>query len=324
MDTTIVEYPFPIVRKACIDVGSNSILLTVEEQVPENKWVQIHEDSCVTALGEGVKQTGLLTEKGMVATLEAVKNFSNQAQLLGAEEVIIGATMAVRIAKNQSEFLQRAEDQQTQMIVLSGDQEAQLGFESVAYDAAFSTLDRISIIDPGGQSTELTTAVRNGEDWKILFRRSFPIGTLALRGGLLSSEKLDSSQLLRGVYELDDIIGLTYLPRQAGTAVVLGATGTNIISIREKMTTWQPDLVHGARLDVEEVSKMAEWLSGMTDNERAAVIGMEKGRERTIHIGCLILERFLFAIREIECKVSVRGWRHALLERGLPHNLSLN
>jgi exopolyphosphatase / guanosine-5'-triphosphate,3'-diphosphate pyrophosphatase len=51
----------------------------------------------------------------------------------------------------------------------------------------------------------------------------------------------------------------------------------------------------------------------MTDAERSQVAGIEPGREKTIHIGALILERFLYALRQERAVVSVRGWRHAML-----------
>jgi exopolyphosphatase / guanosine-5'-triphosphate,3'-diphosphate pyrophosphatase len=34
-----------------------------------------------------------------------------------------------------------------------------------------------------------------------------------------------------------------------------------------------------------------------------------------LHAGALILERFLQALHVLGCRVTVRGWRHALLER---------
>jgi exopolyphosphatase/pppGpp-phosphohydrolase len=49
----------------------------------------------------------------------------------------------------------------------------------------------------------------------------------------------------------------------------------------------------------------------MTDAERQAVPGVDPGRGRTIHAGCLILERFLNALAAPGVWVSVRGWRHA-------------
>lgn len=304
-------------RKAVIDVGSNSVLLVVAE-LQEGQWTSIFEDTDVTALGEGTKATGLLGEPGVTATLEALDRFYKRARELEAESILAGVTMAARIATNTPEFLARAEAQNTPVFVLSGEQEAELGFLSVATDPLFASQSRISIIDPGGQSTELVTADRVGSEWVVRFRRSYPVGTLGLRSTNFPNERIDPMAMLKGASYIDDLIGLCYRPNQSGVAVVLGASGTNLISIREKLMTWIPERVHGARLDYEEVSKAFGWLGPMSDNERAGVPGLEPGRERTIHLGALILERFLFALRTGECLVSVRGWRHALLERGLP------
>jgi exopolyphosphatase / guanosine-5'-triphosphate,3'-diphosphate pyrophosphatase len=301
------------VRKAILDVGSNSVLMIVAEQTPTG-WNLIEETSAVTALGEGTKQTGLLSEGGMSRTLEAIQTAFLRAKELGANEVFAGVTMAARIASNTPEFLARAQAQQTAVVVLSGEEEAQLGFLAVADDPIFADCPRISIIDVGGHSTELVTADRAESGWNVRFRRSYPIGTLAIRGEMHDQASLDGLDLMRVARDLDDRIGLCYRPHQSGQAVVLGATGTNLVTIRERMTDWQPELVHGVRLDYEEVSKAAGWLSPMTDQERAAVIGIENGREKSIHLGAIILERFLYTLRTIDCRVSVRGWRYALLD----------
>lgn len=304
-------------RKAVIDVGSNSVLLVVGE-FDGVGWKTVYDGTRVTALGEGTKATGLLGEPGMKATLEALAEFFAKAHELEATEVISAATMAARIATNTDAFLARAAAQGTPTIVLSGEDEAELGFLAVAEDPLFADHPRISIVDPGGQSTELVTADRTKSGWKVHFRRSYPIGTLGLRSTHLPNERLGPREILQAIAYIDDIIGLAYRPDEAGLAIVLGATGTNLITIRERMTEWQPEKVHGAWLDYEEVSKAFGWLGSMSDAERAAVEGMEKGREKTIHLGALILERFLFALRSHGCRVSVRGWRHALLEHGIP------
>lgn len=297
-------------RRAVLDVGSNSVLVLVSERAG-TEWVPIAETTAVTALGEGTKATGLLSERSMTATLAAIAEGYALARSLGADQIKAGVTMAGRIATNTPDFLARAEAQGTPVFVLSGEDEAELGFQAVVGDPIFKDVPRLSIIDVGGHSTELVTAEKD----RVLFRKSFPIGTLALRGGSLSEEIPDGLSLLRASREIDELIGVEYRPREAGVAVALGATGTNLITIREKMVDWEPDKVHGHWLDYEEVSKAVGWLSIMTDTERAAVPGMEKGRERTIHLGSLILERFLYMIHVLGCRVSVRGWRHAMLER---------
>lgn len=303
-------------RKAVLDVGSNSVLLLVAER-QEGRWEPIHESAAVTALGEGTKATGLLSDAARERTLLALREMFTRARELGADSILAGATMAARIATNTPQFLAEAEAQGTPVFVVSGEQEAQWGFLAVANDPLMSDADRISIVDPGGHSTEIVTADRTPNGWDVKFRKSFPIGTLGLKSDMLPDEQIDSFSLFQAALRLDDLIGLCYLPRASGKVVVLGASGTNLITIREAMPAWDPHRVHGQYLDYEEVSRAVGWMSPMTDSERAAIVGMERGREKTIHLGALVLERFLFALRAHGTYVSVRGWRHALLEEGL-------
>ncbi len=239
-------------RRAAIDVGSNSVLLLVAEW-RETGWVTIRETTAVTALGEGTKATKLLSERAMTDTLAALRDAFETARQLEASPIVAAVTMAGRIATNTPEFLARAQSQNTPVEVLSGEEEAELGFRSVATDPNFGAHPRLAIIDVGGHSTDLVIADR-GESWKVHFRRSFPVGTLALRGSL-SNESPSGLDLLRASAEIDQLIGMECLPHQGGFAVALGATGTNLVTIRERMTVWDPGVVHGAWLDYEEVSK---------------------------------------------------------------------
>lgn len=303
--------------KASIDVGSNSVLLLVEERRAES-WKPLIERTAITSLGEGVKQTGVLSEESMKRTLEALADFFAIAREAGAAEIEAGATMAARIASNTQTFLDRARAQGTPVFVLSGTDEAELGFRAVVSDPVFAGESLISIVDVGGQSTEIATAERRGTEWHTVIRKSFPIGTLALLGSTLKEERPEPKALLAACLEIDAAIGLDYSGGQAGVAVALGATGTNLVSIREKLAKWSPELVHGALLTYEEISKASASLFGLTVHERSRLTGIEPGREATLPVGALILERCLYALRAEECRVSVRGWRHALLEEGLP------
>lgn len=301
-------------RRAVIDVGSNSVLLTVAE-FADGTWTPILETTEVTALGEGVKVTGVLGEAGMSETLGAVKRAYEQATMLGAA-VTAAVTMAARIAKNTDTFLERARGQATPIEVLSGEDEAQLGFMAVANDPAFLRFQTISIVDVGGHSTEVVTALRFGDGWDVKLRKSFSVGTLGLMSGLLSDEKPSGIARFRAAAEIDNVFGLDYGPSQSGAVIALGATGTNLVSIRDRMAVWNPVAVHGAYLDYEEISRAVAWLSSLSLAERSGVVGMEPGRERTLPGGALILERALYGLKSEGCYVSVRGWRHALIERG--------
>ncbi len=299
--------------KAAIDVGSNSVLLLVE-QYQDGKWHVIHENTYITALGKHTKQTGLLQEESVKDTLKALKQAFSEARHHGANEILAGVTMAARIAKNADDFLERAKNQATPIQILTGDQEAELGFFATAADPLFSKHPILTTIDIGAQSTEIVTGRQNNHSWEILFKKSYPVGALGLRADILSSESPDLLARKHAANEMDEFFAFPYQGKDAGTAVTLGATGTNLISIFKKMTIWQPSLVHGVYLSEDQLKQMIMTLFNLTDAGRSALVGIEPGREFTLHIGALILNQILYKLHIQGCLVSVRGWRHAFLE----------
>jgi exopolyphosphatase/guanosine-5'-triphosphate,3'-diphosphate pyrophosphatase len=244
--------------------------------------------------------------------LAALRRAYQKARGQGAEEVLAAGTMALRIATNADEFLADAERQGTPVRVLSGEDEAALGLQAVVRDPALGGSPRVTVMDVGGHSTEITTAVEGS----AVFLRSFPVGALGLREGPLADESPDPPAVLRAGRLIDDALGFRYLPGQAGTAVTLGATGTNLVTIRDGIAEWDAARVHAQILSYGQVSRSVSRLMALTDLERRSLVGMEPGREKTLHIGALILERCMYAVGIEECTVSTRGWRHALLERG--------
>jgi exopolyphosphatase/guanosine-5'-triphosphate,3'-diphosphate pyrophosphatase len=279
------------------------VLLTVAEQAG-NAWRVLHETSAVTALGADARETGMIGEESAQRTLEAIEGAVREAVAMAADVRAYG-TMALRIAANAGDFLAAASAQGTPVEVISGETEAELGLASVSEDPLFANRNP-TVVDVGGHSTEFS-----GSD----FRRSFPAGTLGLRTKPLSDESPSPGAVLKASAILDDL--LEELPSAEGIIVGLGASVTNLASIRAELLEWSPEAVHGSTLTYEEVSRFVGRTMRMTDKERAAMTGIEPGRERTIHIGALIVERALLALRAEEIYVSVKGWRHAMLTRWL-------
>lgn len=303
-----------------MDVGSNSVLLTVAS-LEQGTLVPVLETSEVTALGEGLRSSGVLAPEAIARTLAAVSRAFARATAAGAESVLALATMAARVAGNRDLLLANARAQGTPIHVLSGAAESKLSLLSVVHDPQFASIDRIWVVDVGGQSTEIAKAARapaESQGFSIFQHQSFSIGTLALVGGVLDEESPSSGALLLASSEIDAAIG----PREGShfdaEAVVVGATGTNLVSIRDGLSQWEPGLVHGERLEYEEIARSVGWLSVLSLGDRASLRGIEPGRERTIHAGALILERCLFKLCCESCLVSVRGWRHAVLQFGAP------
>lgn len=297
-------------KRTVVDVGSNSVLVLIAEYVA-GQWIPLFESSTVTGLGFGTKSSGLLLPDRIEATLAALAEARRTSDSFGSQTFEALGTMAVRIATNTPHFLALAAAQGTPVQVISGEDEAELGFLSVAHDPLFSSSETLALIDPGGHSTELVVATGARRQ----FAHSFPVGALGLRELVLSMESPGPGPLMRATQMIDEALEAKDPGEVKGQAVTVGATGTNLISIRDQLLSWQPELVHGQTLSYEEISRSVAWLSGMTDAERASIPGIERGREQSIHIGALILERFLYAIRAESVRVSVRGWRYGVLER---------
>jgi exopolyphosphatase/guanosine-5'-triphosphate,3'-diphosphate pyrophosphatase len=301
-------------RRAVIDVGSNSVLLTVCER-DSGGWQETFASSAVTGLGTDTKKTGVLRDDAIERTLAAVASAYEDARSRDAD-VRAYATMAARIATNRSAFLEAALAQGTPIQVISGDEEAALGAQCVFTDPLFASSARITVVDVGGHSTEISTGAKRGE-WVSEFARSFPIGTLSIKSTSLQDESPSGPELLRAAVQIDDAFGFCYVKDAVGDVVALGASAINLVTIRDGIDPWDPVIVHGRYLDFEETSKLAASLSRLTETERARLPGIEPGREGTVHIGALILERSLQAVRALGCRVSVRGWRHAMLDAWL-------
>lgn len=298
--------------RAVVDVGSNSVLTLVARR-DGLMWSPVAELSRVTGLGKGVRSSRLLSTESMSATLEALAEAFALARSHGASRVYAGATMAARMATNTADFVAAAATQGTPLHVLSSDEEARLGFFAVAEDPAFAASRALAVVDPGGQSTEVVVAHRSSIEWVEELRTSLRIGTWGLRDEVATDGRPSPQQLLAATAEVD-AAAAHVRPAPEATAVVLGATGTNLITVRERMTRWDPDRVHGATLEYEEVGRAVGMLCGLDDAGRAALVGIEPGRETTLHLGALILERLLYALRVEACRVSTRGWRHAMLD----------
>ncbi len=302
-------------RRAVVDVGSNSVTTVVAERGEGSGggWTPILDLAEVTALGEGTKEAGLLKPEAIARTLAAVARAAERARDLGARTAV-AATMAARLASNAGELVARAAAQGTPLVVLSGEEEARLGTAAIVGDPRYAGAEDLAILDLGGHSTELTILGGGA----VRFQRSLPIGTLGLRAEL-PQETVAGPEMLGAALALDREIEGAYdrgaAPFPAfGTVVALGAGATTLVLLREGLTAWDAARVDGAALEYEEVGRAVGWLMGMTEAGRAERLPMQPGLARTIHLSALILERLLYALRAEGCRVSVRGWRHGLLE----------
>src|SRR5687767_7080613 len=142
-------------RLAAIDVGTNTIRLTVAEVQDDDTYRILDEEREMVRLGEKLDRTGRLSDAAIERALAAIGKMKAIADGFKITELRAIATSAVREAANGRAFIREVLRQHKLKIeVISGEEEAELAFRSATRH--FDLQGRSSaVVDIGGGSVEV-------------------------------------------------------------------------------------------------------------------------------------------------------------------------
>ena len=163
------------VRRAVIDVGTNSIKLLVADVA--GRHVQpVHEESRQTRLGRGFYETHRLQMEPIAHSANAVADFARTARKHGARSIRVIATSAARDAVNPDDLISAIEAASGLKVeIISGGQEAGLAFQGVTTDPELANAPLL-LLDVGGGSTQFIL----GRGEHTHFAHSFQFGAVRL------------------------------------------------------------------------------------------------------------------------------------------------
>ena len=277
-------------RVAAIDQGTNSTrVLVLEPRRSGEDPLEIARDMRITRLGKDVDRTGRLDAQSIGRTLDAVGRFARRARALHAERIRLGATSAVRDASNREEFLGPLRD----LIdgtpeVIDGEREAALSF--LGGTRGLDPEDGpFLLVDIGGGSTEFVfgrhpTVVERGI--------STQMGSVRLTEQVHPSDPPTEGDL-RAFDELieahlDDVERAVSVG-DARTLVAVAGTATTLQACALGLGRYDPDLIHRSTLTLADAVRTLRELAAMTNEARAAIPVMPKGRGDVIVAGARIL-----------------------------------
>jgi exopolyphosphatase/guanosine-5'-triphosphate,3'-diphosphate pyrophosphatase len=262
------------VRYACVDIGSNTTRLLIAE-VDDAQWREVMTQRTFTRIGKGRGKDGRLDPERVAETVEVATTQVRLARELGAEDIAIVATEAVRAAPNSDEVAEPIE-RETGIAVrlLSGSAEARLSFVGATKRLGTVVEGPIAVIDVGGGSTEIAVGTAaDGADWDATFR----VGSGKLAESYLSSDP-------PGVGELEQVrlhVGGAFEGLEVPPAEQAVAVGGTASSLRRLV---------GAELDHETLERGIRILMSTPIEEVALRFDMEEERARILPAGMLILE----------------------------------
>lgn len=309
-----------------LDLGTNNCRLLIA--TPRERGFRVVDAfSRIVRLGEGLGQTGNLSDAAMERAIEALKVCGAK---LASREVVrtrLIATEACRMARNGAAFLERVRAETgLELEVVSQETEARLavaGCGSLVDPRASGAL----LFDIGGGSSELVwidlrhpiEGRRRIAD-RIRSWVSLPLGVVSL------SERYGGELVPRGVFEtmvaeVADLLEL--LPEvgaldeavAAGGMHMLGTSGTvtTLAGIHLGLKRYDRRMVDGVWLSGAQVSGVIDQLVETDYEGRVANPCIGRERADLVIAGCAILEAFRRRWPVERLRVADRGLREGML-----------
>jgi exopolyphosphatase / guanosine-5'-triphosphate,3'-diphosphate pyrophosphatase len=288
-------------RIAAIDVGSNTVLLTVAEYDPDAGLVVVEEGEDQPRLGAGLSATGQLSEGAIRRALETLTTMRDVCRRHRAQRIAAVATAAVREAGNGAEFVERARALDIPLRIISPETEAALSYRSAAHH--FPGGKRQLVADIGGGSLELIGANHG----RVELSQSLPLGAVRLTELSMPLDRLRDHIRRR-------LGGPNQLTEWAGSMVIgSGGTFATLANIALARRGSGGRSVHGIVVSTEEVEQLLGMLVGLSPEQRRQTPGLRPERADIIVAGLGVVAELLEAVGADGVTVSGFGLRDGLL-----------
>lgn len=315
-----------------LDLGTNNCRLLLAR--PSRRGFRVIDAfSRIIRLGEGVSQTGALSETAMSRTLDALRVCAGKLERHGVGRARMVATQACRVARNGPDFIARVKGSLgLNLEVLTPETEARLAVSGCS-TLVDTNADYVLVFDIGGGSSEVIWldltqpgARRGGglhrinSEAAIAAWTSLPVGVVTL------AEHFDGRNVTGDIFEamVDEVLRLLepfesqhrFRERTAGRSMhLLGTSGTvtTIAGINLGLKRYDRNQVDGIWLNVGEIEQITARLLGQSYQERVREPCIGRERADLVLAGCAILEAILRFWPAERLRVADRGLREGIL-----------
>jgi exopolyphosphatase/guanosine-5'-triphosphate,3'-diphosphate pyrophosphatase len=249
----------------------------------------------------------VLAPDAIARTLEVLRRYRETAERFDAQPLAV-TTEGVRLANNRDDFLApAAEVLGSPVRLLSGEEEAELSFRSVAQETA--ERGPLRVLDIGGGSTEI--AVGDGE--KLVSSVSHRIGAVRLTERFVTSDP-PTREAIEAIFAeaLATFERGQPLPPHPVLHGLAG-TVTTAAALLLGLEKYDRERVDGSVFTATQVRGLRDELARETSAERCKRPALDPGRADVVVAGLTIL---LAALRHCGADTLVvrdRGLRYALL-----------
>ena len=318
---------------AAIDLGTNNCRLLIARPAGDN-FIVVDAFSRVVRLGEGLAQTGKLSQEAMDRALGALQVCADKLRRRNVQLARSVATEACRRASNGMEFIERVrEETGIAFDVISAREEARLavlGCHILLEPGVGPAL----IFDIGGGSTELVLIESGPAVPRILDWISVPWGVVSLTETFGQEDPDEAARLVRYAQMREAVADsfAAFAERVAGKRAegmaisasdgknggglrLLGTSGTvtTLASLHLDLLQYDRRAVDGLIVPATSMRDISSRLSAMSPAERRELPCIGRERADLVVAGCAILETILDLWPAERLGVADRGIREGIL-----------
>lgn len=305
-------------RVACIDIGTNSVLLLIAEK-RGTELVALEERATITRLGEGVDKARVLLPHACDRTLQCLREYQASIDRWQVGSVVAVGTSAMRDAAGGDAFRARAaEILGVEPRVISGNEEAELTFEGAL--SGLGVHDSVIVFDVGGGSTEIIQGRVGNElqaSREITSKSSLDVGSVRLYERFMTNDPptpAECAEVERTVQRELEALGPA---PTSDTLVGVAGTVTTLAAVEQQLEPYVGSRVHGCTLSKSSVDTLVKQLARLPVRERAKIPGLAPQRADVIVAGALLVRAVMSWAHADSLLVSDRGVRWGLAERAL-------
>jgi exopolyphosphatase/guanosine-5'-triphosphate,3'-diphosphate pyrophosphatase len=263
------------VRRACIDIGSNTTRLLVAECDGE-RLLEIHQERAFTHIGRELRGEGAIGVAKITEVVQVVQQQLRTARQLGAVDVQGVATAAIRRASNGDTLASEVRRAcGLSVTILSADEEARLAFVGAARTLGHVPDGPLGVVDVGGGSCELVVGIAPD---CVSWCASFGLGSGDLAAGCLRSDPPSAQELSDARARVASAFSGVEVPRSA-EVVAVGGSATSLRRLA------------GPSLDSQAFARSLGLLASERAIDVARRFALDVDRVRLLPAGLLILQR---------------------------------
>jgi exopolyphosphatase / guanosine-5'-triphosphate,3'-diphosphate pyrophosphatase len=315
----------PLGPYAALDLGTNNCRLLIARPIHEGFRV-IDAFSRIVRLGEGLSQSGRLSEAAIARTIAALTVCRDKMRAHGVARARLIATEACRSAENGADFLEQVYDRLgIQLEVVDRETEAHLaaaGCEALADRDAQS----IVLFDIGGGSSEIVWLSGSGDGrrtdastaQRIRAWESLRLGVVTLAEKFGGQEVSDETFVAMTQFVADQLAPFAAsVADQARCARfhLLGTSGTvtTIAGVHLNLLRYDRRQIDGLWLTSDEVDATIARLRLMSYAQRAANPCIGRERADLVLAGCAIFQAIRESFPANRIRIADRGLREGML-----------